>query len=196
MNWKRDLAASIKLFLALAVLFGGLYSLAVLGIAQGLFPQRANGSLVTAEGRVAGSRLIGQSWTGPGWFHGRPSATTGADGRPDPYNAADSGGSNLGPTNPALLQQVRAALAREPGVPPSRVPASLVESSASGLDPDITPAGARVQIPRIAAARHLPAVSLEALVRRRTHARWLGLFGHAYVNVLDLNLALARAAGG
>lgn len=196
MSMRQHLWTSVRAFLALAVLLGGIYSLAVLGVAQALFPSEANGSLVIRQGQVVGSRLIGQNFTGPEWFHGRPSATIGADGKPEPYNAGSSGGSNLGPTNPAIVQEIRDNLATVQGVPPDRVPPDLVESSASGLDPDVTPEAALVQVPRIAAARGVPAARLEALVRASTKGRWLGIFGHPRVNVLELNLALAQGAAG
>lgn len=192
MSVKRDLVTALRLFAVLAVLFGALYTLLILGVLQGLFPTQANGDLVVRHGRVVGSRLIGQSFTGPGWFHGRPSATVSATGRSDPYNAMNSGGSNLGPRNPLLVRAVRQAMAAYPGIPARRIPPSLVESSASGLDPDITPRSAYLQVPRVARSAHLRRSALMALVRRHVHGPWLGLFGHARVNVLELNLALVR----
>lgn len=183
MSLRRDLATSLRLFLALAVLCGGIYSLVVLGIAQGLFPHQANGSLVRRGGRIIGSTLIGQQWTGRQWFHGRPSATT------PPYNAAGSTASNLGPTNPALGHGVTAAV-RKLNLPAREVPPDLVESSGSGLDPDVTPAAALVQVPRVAAARGVAPARLRALIGRMTRGRFLGIYGHPYVNVLELNLAL------
>lgn len=196
MSAKRDLATAVRLFAVLAVLFGALYTLVVLGVLQGLFPGQANGDLVVRHGQVVGSRLIGQSFTGAAWFHGRPSATVNAVGKSDPYNAMNSSGSNLGPHNPLLVQQVRRAIEANPGVAPRRLPPSLVESSASGLDPDITPRAAYVQVARVARARHLAPSTLRALVHRHIHRPWLGLFGHTRVNVLQLNLALVRLSPG
>ena len=196
MSWRRDLAASGRLLVVLALICGGLYSLLVAAAAQGLFGWQAQGSLVRRGGVVVASQLVGQAWTGPGWFWGRPSATVAAAGRPDPYNADLSGASNLAPDNPALLGQVGAALAAYAAVGPGQVPPSQVESSASGLDPDITVRAALLQVPRVAAARHLPAGQVTTLVRREARGRWLGLFGHPHVNVLELNLALERLDSG
>jgi len=187
---RRDLMTSLRLFLVLAVLCGGVYSVVVLGIAQGLFPRQANGSLVVVGGQVVGSALIGQDFSGPDWFQGRPSATMSDDGsRAQPYNAANSSASNLGPTNPDLGKQVQAA-AQKLEIPLAQVPPDLVESSGSGLDPDITPAAALVQVPAVAAARHVDPAALRALVARLTRGPFLGMFGGPHVNVLELNLAL------
>jgi K+-transporting ATPase ATPase C chain len=167
------------------------------GIAQALFPSQANGSLIRQDGKVIGSALIGQNFTGEGYFHGRPSATTDADPNdssktiPAPYNAAGSGGSNLGPTSKALLDRVTAdmqKLAQEnPGTP---VPMELVTTSASGLDPDISPDAALFQVPRIAKARRLPEDAIRQLIRQHTTNRLGGIIGEPHINVLQLNLAL------
>lgn len=177
----------------LATLVAGLgYNLAVTAIAQTFFPHKANGSLVTAGGRIVGSSLIGQEWTSPKFFHGRPSATS------PPYNAAASAASNLGPTNPALLKEIRTNLAlflkQNPGVRASQVPPAMVESSASGLDPDIPPQGAYLQAPRVARADHVSVAALDRLIKSHTTGRFLGLYGSPHVNVLKLNLALMHLA--
>ncbi len=184
----RHFRASLVLLLALTGLCGVAYPLAVTGLAQALFPEQANGSLIRAsDGTVQGSALIGQAFTQPGYFQGRPSAA-GAG-----YDAANSGGSNLAMSNAALVQtyqdRVAALLAANPqAVGP--VPVDLVTASASGLDPHISVAGALWQVPRVAAARGLPAAQLDALLRDHIEGRWAGLFGEPRVNVLKLNLAL------
>ncbi|HET6609274.1 MAG TPA: K(+)-transporting ATPase subunit C [Rhodopila sp.] len=188
---------AIMMIVLMTILTGLAYPLAMTGIAQTIFPWQANGSLIQKDGRVIGSALIGQNFTGPNYFHGRPSATTDTDPKdptktiPAPYNAANSGGSNLGPTSKELVDRVTAdtqALEKEnPGVP---VPLDLVTTSASGLDPDITPAGALFQIPRIAKARHLSEDVVRQLVDQRTTGRLFGIIGEPHVNVLELNLAL------
>lgn len=183
----------------LTVLTGLVYPLALTGIAQVALPGRANGSLVEVDGRVVGSRLIGQAFTGAKWFHGRPSATTAPDPKDPaatveaPYDAARSAGSNLGPLSRRLVERVRAeaeALKAEAGV--ATVPADAVTTSASGLDPHISPAFARLQVKRIAAARGLTPEALEALIAAHTRGRDLGFLGEPRVNVLELDLALAR----
>lgn len=184
----RHFRASLVLLLALTGLCGVAYPLAVTGLAQALFPEQANGSLIRAsDGTVQGSALIGQAFTQPGYFQGRPSAA-GAG-----YDASNSGGSNLAMSNAALVQtyqdRVAALLAANPqAVGP--VPVDLVTASASGLDPHISVAGALWQVPRVAAARGLPAAQLDALLRDHIEGRWAGLFGEPRVNVLKLNLAL------
>jgi len=167
------------------------------GIAQVLFHHQANGSLIEQDGKVIGSSLIGQNFTSEKYFHGRPSATTDTDPNdssktvPAPYNAANSSGSNLGPTSKALVDRVKDDVAKleaeSPGVP---VPADLVTTSASGLDPDITPAGALFQVPRVAKARGLKETDVRQLVEAHTSGRLLGIIGEPHVNVLRLNLAL------
>lgn len=188
---------AIVMILAMTVLTGLAYPLAITGIAQLVFPWQANGSMIRKDGTVIGSALIGQDFTSARYFHGRPSATTGPDPKDPaqsiamPYNAANSGGSNLGPTSKELVAHVKAraaALAREnPGVP---IPVDLVTSSASGLDPDITPAGALFQVPRVAAARGLPETEVRRLVKAHATPRLFGVIGEPHVNVLRLNLAL------
>lgn len=191
----RQLRPAIMLTLLLTLLAGIAYPLAVTGVAQTLFPSQANGSLVYQNGKPVASRLIGQYWTQPQYFHGRPSATLNLQGTPAPYEGDNSGGSNLGPTNSTLIQTVQqriAELKREnPDVPPGTpIPADLVTASASGLDPDISVAAAYYQIPRVAKARGLSQETVRRLVDAHIEGRLLGLFGEPRVNVLDLNLAL------
>lgn len=180
----------LGLFTALT---GLAYPLAVTGFAQLAFPTAANGSPVTVGSRVVGSALIGQSFTSERYFHGRPSATTGADPADPaksveaPYNAASSTGSNLGPSSAVLAEAVKARVAALGGGP---VPADLVTASASGLDPDISPAAAALQVARVAKARGLPEDEVRALVNRSILGRSFGVLGEPRVNVLALNLAL------
>lgn len=184
-----DLAAqarpAVVLLLAFTLLLGLAYPLAVTGIAQALFPVQANGSLVTRDGVVVGSALIGQGFAGPGYFHGRPSAA-GAG-----YDGLASGGSNLAPTARELADRIAAAVAalRAEGVS-GPIPADAVTASGSGLDPDVSPAYAILQVPRVAAARGLPEADVRALVLRTAREPFLGLIGEPRVNVLALNLAL------
>lgn len=184
----RHVRPTIVLLLLLTVLTGIVYPLLVTGLAQAVFPHRANGSLILKDGQVLGSELIGQPFDDPRYFWGRPSATA-----PFAYNAAASSGSNLGPSNPALLEAVRARVivlrAADPGNA-RLIPVDLVTASASGLDPHISLAAALYQVPRVARERGLPEEDVEALVRRCTSGRQLGLLGEPRVNVLDLNLAL------
>jgi potassium-transporting ATPase KdpC subunit len=180
--------AAASLFVALTVVTGLVYPLLVTGIAKVALPDAANGSLILKDGKPVGSRLIGQNFTDPGHFWGRPSATS-----PQPYNAASSGGSNLGPLNPALADAVKArvaALAAAGPVPAGPLPADLVTASASGLDPHISPAAAEYQIARVANARGIAPEKLRALVEANTEGRQWGIFGEARVNVLGLNIAL------
>ena len=165
-----------------AVLLGLIYPLAITAVAHLFFPAKAAGQLISQNGVIVGSRIIGQPFTGPDYFHSRPSAA-GAG-----YDASASSGSNLGPTNKALIDRVQMSAAQEHGI--GRVPVDLVTASASGLDPDITPAAALYQVPRVAAARHIDPQSLEALVIKHIEPRQLGLLGEPRVNVLQLNLAL------
>ncbi|MBW4090089.1 MAG: K(+)-transporting ATPase subunit C [Proteobacteria bacterium] len=193
----KHIRPAIVMILMMTVLTGLAYPLAITGIAQLVFPWQANGSLIRRDGTVIGSALIGQNFSTNRYFHGRPSATTGPDPKDPsktvaaPYNAANSGGSNLGPTSKDLVQhvQVRAAAlaAQNPGTP---IPVDLVTSSASGLDPDITPAGALFQVPRVAKARGLPQGEVRRLVEARITPRLFGVIGEPHVNVLKLNLAL------
>jgi potassium-transporting ATPase KdpC subunit len=190
---------AVVITLIFAVVTGLLYPGVITGIAQLLFPYQANGSLVKASnGTVIGSDLIGQYWTQPRYFHGRPSATTDLNGNPEPYNAGFSTASNLGPTNAKLVQSVQQRVAElkkeNPNAPPGPVPVDLVTTSGSGLDPDISIAGAMYQVPRIAAARGLSVQVVTKLVTDHETGRFLGIFGEPYVNVLDLNLALDACA--
>jgi K+-transporting ATPase ATPase C chain len=196
----RQLRPAILLTILLTLLAGILYPLVTTGVAQALFPSQANGSLVYQNGKPVGSRLIGQYWTQPQYFHGRPSATLNLQGTPAPYEADNSGGSNLGPTNRALtptVQQRIAALKQEnPDVPAGTpIPVDLVTASASGLDPDISVAAAYYQIPRVAKARGMSQTAVRAIVDQHITGRFLGLFGEPRVNVLDLNLALDATSG-
>ena len=182
------LRPALVLLGGLTLLTGLAYPLAITGIAQGLLPGTANGSLVEVDGKVVGSRLIGQRFTDPKWFHGRPSATSAA-----PYDAANSAGSNLGPLSAKLIDRVKADTeALKADVGPAMIPADAVTTSASGLDPHVSPAFARLQVKRVAAARHLAPQRLDALIAQQTRGRDLGFLGEPRVNVLDLNLALAR----
>lgn len=186
-----QLRPALTLFVALSLVTGLAYPLAVTGIAQLLFANAANGSLVLRDGRLVGSSLIGQSFSDPGHFWSRPSATS-----PGPYDAANSGGSNLAPTAPALVDAVKARLqalrAADPGNT-APVPVDLVTASASGLDPHISRAAADYQVPRVARVRGLPAARVQALVDAHTEGRRFGFLGEPRVNVLALNLALERA---
>ena len=189
------LRPAVVITLIFAAVTGLLYPGVVTGIAQLIFPNQANGSLIRASnGQVIGSDLIGQYWTSPKYFHGRPSATTDLSGNPEPYNAGFSSASNLGPTNKVLIQDVQQRVAdikkENPNAPPGPVPVDLVTTSGSGLDPDITIAGAMYQVPRVAAARGLSQAVVTKLVTEHETGRFLGIFGEPYVNVLDLNLAL------
>src|SRR3989440_7772523 len=185
---------AVVLTLLLTILTGLIYPGVVTVLAQLIFPYQANGSLQSVNGKVIGSDLIGQYWTLPKYFHGRPSATVNLNGTPSPYEADNSSASNLGPTNSALIQKVQqrvTALKKEnPNAPPGPVPVDLVTTSGSGLDPDITIAGALYQVPRIAAERGLTQARVTQLVMQNETGRFLGIFGEPYVNVLDLNLAL------
>ncbi len=191
----RQLRPAIVLTLALTLLLGIGYPLLTTVVAQGLFPSQANGSLVYQNGKPVASRLIGQYWTQAQYFHGRPSVTTNLQGTPAPYEADNSAGSNLGPTNATLIKTVQQHIAdlkkENPDVPAGTpIPADLVESTASGLDPDISVAGAYYQIPRIAKARGLSQDTVRHVVDQHITGRFLGLFGEPRVNVLDVNLAL------
>lgn len=179
---------ALTLFVLLSVITGLIYPLLVTGISQVLFPAQAAGSLILRDGKPVGSRLIGQNFTDPKYFWGRPSATS-----PQPYNAAASGGSNLGPLNPALQEvvAVRVKTLREADLGnTAQVPVDLVTASASGLDPQISPAAANYQAVRVARVRGLPLDVVQTLVVQQTEGRQLGVFGEPRVNVLELNLAL------
>jgi potassium-transporting ATPase KdpC subunit len=197
----KEIRPAIVLVVALTLITGLAYPLAITGIAGFVFPDQAEGSLLERDGKVVGSALIGQVFAGDAYFHGRPSATTTPDPKdatktvPAPYNAANSGGSNLGPTNQALVDRVREDVeklkAENPGV---AVPIDLVTTSGSGLDPDISPEAAYFQVPRIAKARNLPEDRVKQLVAETVTGRFAGLIGEPHVNVLALNLTLDRVA--
>jgi K+-transporting ATPase ATPase C chain len=174
---------AVRALIVLTIISGIAYPLLVTAIAQVAFPVKAKGSLVVQNGRVVGSRLIGQPFSDPKYFWGRPSATS-----PMPYNGAASSGSNQGPTNPALKEAVESRIKALGGTTP--VPADLVTASGSGLDPHISPAAAEYQISRVSKARNLPEERLRALVQQHTEGRQLGVLGEPVVNVLELNLAL------
>lgn len=182
---KKNLITSVLMTVVTTILLGLVYPLVVTALAQLIFPQKANGQLIYGDGKLIGSRIIGQPFTGPGYFHSRPSAAGNG------YDAANSGGSNLGPTNQKLIARVEVDAARlrleNPNQP---VPVDLVTTSASGLDPDITPAAASFQVPRIAKERGLSEQAVSDLVRRHILGRDLGILGEPRVNVLELNLAL------
>lgn len=190
MNMKKLLKTSILITIVTTVLLGIVYPLVVTAFAQLLFPKQANGSLIEQNGKIVGSRLLGQPFTSPGYFHSRISAA-GAAG----YDGAASGGSNLGPTNKALTDRVAASVqalqAENPGTP---IPADLVTSSGSGLDPDISIAAAEFQVPRIAKERHISEQNLRALIAAHTQGRTFGFLGEPRVNVLELNLELDQVA--
>ena len=192
---------AIVLLLALTLITGLAYPLVITGIAGIIFPRQAQGSLIEKDGKVVGSALIGQEFKDDKYFHGRPSATTAPDPNdstktvPAPYNAANSGGSNLGPTSKALADRVKDDVdklkAENPSMP---VPLDLVTTSASGLDPDISPEAALFQVPRVAKARNMPEDRVRDLVNQNTKGRFAALLGEPRVNVLALNLALDAAS--
>jgi K+-transporting ATPase ATPase C chain len=187
---KRNLLIALWFTLVTTMMFGVLYPLAITGLAQVLFPDRANGQLVERNGKIVGSRIIGQSFTGPGYFHSRPSAAgTG-------YDATSSGGSNLGPTNKTLLERVKGDVQKlQLESPDAPIPVDLVTASGSGLDPDISPAAAEYQIPRVAHSRGIKEDGLRTLVQKHTKGRDLGFLGEPRVNVLELNLELNNLHG-
>jgi potassium-transporting ATPase KdpC subunit len=183
---KKNLITAVLMTVATTILLGIIYPLVVTGIARVAFPDKANGQLIVRDGKIVGSRIIGQPFTGPGYFHSRPSAA-GTNG----YDAANSGGTNLGPTNKALIDRVKQSAdtlqAENPGKP---VPVDLVTTSASGLDPEITPAAADFQVPRVARERGMREEQLRRLVAKHTAGRQWQFLGEARVNVLELNLDL------
>ena len=194
----RQIRPAIVMIIVMTGITGLAYPLGMTGLAQLLFYDQANGSLLKKDdGTVIGSNLIGQNFTDDKYFHGRPSATTDTDPNdptktvPAPYNAANSAGSNLGPTSQALVDRVKGDAEQLKGENPAApIPVDLVTTSASGLDPDITPAAALFQVPRVAKARNFPEAKVEALVAGMTQDRFLGILGEKRVNVLKLNLAL------
>ncbi len=199
----REIRPAIVILVALTLITGLVYPLAMTGIASVVFPRQAEGSLIERDGKIVGSALIGQEFKSDKYFHGRPSATTAPDPADTtktvaaPYNAASSGGSNLGPSNKALIDRVQAdldTLGKEN--PAFAVPADLVTTSGSGLDPDISPEAAYFQVPRVAKARNLAENRVRQLVSDHIEDRFLGILGEPRVNVLLLNLALERLAAG
>jgi len=189
----RSLAIAIKLTIVLTILTGLIYPLAMTGVANVLFPYQAQGSLIKRDGKVVGSELIGQNFAAPGYFHGRPSAA-GDKG----YDASNSSGSNLGPTNKSLItsvqQRVKDAVEANPGTTAKDVPIDLVTASGSGLDPEISPAAAEFQVARVAKARGVGEDEVRGLIRDNTRGRYLGLLGEPGVNLLALNLAVDKLA--
>jgi K+-transporting ATPase ATPase C chain len=188
MNTVRQSLAGLRVLIALTVLLGLAYPLVMTGFGQLAFHDQANGSMVQLRGKDVGSSLIGQEFTGAQWFHPRPSAAS--------YDALASGGTNLGPNSPVLLKSVekaRAQIARQDGVSPSQVPPDAVTSSGSGLDPDISPAYAEIQVSRVARVRGMSVAAVQKLVEDHTQGRILGFLGEPRVDVLELNLALAQA---
>lgn len=182
---KKNLITAVLMTIATTVLLGIIYPLVVTALAQVLFPKQANGQLIERDGKIVGSRIIGQAFTGPGYFHSRPSAVN--------YDATNSNGSQLGPTNQKLIDRVKGdvatAQAENPGVP---VPIDLVTASASGLDPEISPSAAEFQVPRVARERGLPIARIQQLVTQHSEGRQFGLLGEPRVNVLELNLDLDK----
>jgi potassium-transporting ATPase KdpC subunit len=196
----REIRPAILVLVVLTLITGLAYPLAMTGIAGAIFPKQAQGSLIEKDGKVIGSALIGQEWKEDKYFHGRPSATLAPDPAdstktvPAPYNAANSGGSNLGPTSKALADRVKEDVEKlKAENPNAAVPVDLVTTSGSGLDPDISPEAALFQVPRVAKARSLPEDRVRQLVTENTKGRLAGLLGEPRVNVLVLNLALDAA---
>ena len=196
----KEIRPAIVLVLGLTIITGLVYPLVITGIAGVLFPYQAQGSLIEKDGKVIGSELIGQQFASDKYFHGRPSATLGPDPSDSskttgiPYNAANSGGSNLGPTNKALIDRVTGDVNKlKQENPSAQVPIDLVTTSGSGLDPHISPAAAYFQVPRVAKARNMPENDVRNFVAEHIEGRTVGIFGEPHVNVLELNLALDRA---
>jgi K+-transporting ATPase ATPase C chain len=198
----REIRPAIVVLVALTLIGGLAYPLAITGVAQIIFPYQAGGSMIERDGKVVGSALIGQEFDSDKYFHGRPSATTAPDPKDPtktvaaPYNAMNSGGSNLGPSNKALIDRVQGDIDKlKKENPAAAVPIDLVTTSASGLDPNISPEAALFQVPRIAKARNLPEDRVHQLVTDHTEGRLFGLLGEPRVNVLQINLALDQLAG-
>jgi len=184
---KKNILISLWFTLVTTVLFGLIYPLAVTGLSQLLFPGKANGQLIERDGKLVGSRIIGQAFTGPGYFHSRPSAAGTGNG----YDSTSSSGSNLGPTSKALLDRVNGDVQKlHAENPDSLIPVDLVTTSGSGLDPDVSPAAAEFQIYRVARERHVSEAELRSLVAKHTLGRQIGVLGEPRVNVLELNLDL------
>jgi K+-transporting ATPase ATPase C chain len=197
----REIRPAVMVLIALTAITGLAYPLAMTAIAGAIFPTQAQGSLVEKDGEVIGSALIGQEFKDNKYFHGRPSATVAPDPAdstktvPAPYNAANSGGANLGPTSKALNDRIKEDVEKLKAENPSAaVPLDLVTTSGSGLDPDISPEGALFQVPRVAKARNMPEDRIRSLVTQNTQGRFAGLLGEPRVNVLALNLALDAAS--
>jgi K+-transporting ATPase ATPase C chain len=196
----KEVRPAIVLIIAFTVITGLVYPLVMTGIAEAIFPYQSHGSLIEKDGKVIGSELIGQEFASDKYFHGRPSATTGPDPNDPsktvsvPYNAANSGGSNLGPTSKALIDRVTADVAKlKQESPSAQIPTDLVTTSGSGLDPHISPDAAYFQVPRVAKARNMTENALRDLVAQHIEGRTLGTLGESRVNVLELNLALDKA---
>jgi K+-transporting ATPase ATPase C chain len=193
----KEIRPAIVMIACFTILTGLIYPLAMTGIAQLVFPRQANGSLIEKDKKVIGSELIGQDFTQDKYFHGRPSATTDTDPKdptktvPAPYNAANSSGSNAGPTAKSLIERIQGDTDKlKAENPNAAVPVDLVTTSASGLDPDVTPAAALFQVPRVAKARGLPEAKVRDLVTQQVEGRFLGVIGEPHVNVMRLNMAL------
>jgi len=196
----KQIRPAVLMLVVMTILTGFIYPLGFTGLAQAIFPRQANGSLIEKDGKVVGSALVGQTFAGETYFHGRPSATTDTDPNdstktvPAPYNAANSAGSNLGVTQKSLMDRVTEDAGKLKAENPSApIPSDLLTASSSGLDPDITPAAALFQVPRVAKARGLSEDRVRQLVNDHTEGRALGVLGEAHVNVLKLNLALDAA---
>ena len=197
----KEIRPAIVLILALTIITGLIYPFVMTGIAGAIFPYQAQGSMIEQDGKIFGSALIGQEFTSDKYFHGRPSATVAPDPNdstktvPAPYNAANSGGSNLGPTNKALIERVQGDVDKlQQENASADVPIDLVTTTGGGLDPHISPAAALFQVPRVAKVRNMPEDRVRQLVEEHVEGRSLGLLGEPRVNVLALNLALDRAA--
>jgi K+-transporting ATPase ATPase C chain len=192
----KQIRPAIVMIVVMTVITGLIYPLGMTGVAQLLFPSQANGSLIEKDGKVIGSELIGQNFEDPKYFHGRPSATTEPDPKdptktvPVPYAADNSGGSNIGPTSQALVDRAKEDAGKLQAEGEGKVPVDLVTTSASGLDPDITPAAAYYQVVRVAKTRGLPTDKVRQLVADHIDGRTLGILGEPHINVLKLNLAL------